>query len=96
MDWLISATLVYAGILVLALAASLIAIWNYLWRLGTRLQHLSAVMSKIARETAPLHSRFEPVAEGLSGSAERLSGAQKRLQVAVERLESKSGVEVVK
>ena len=47
-------TVAYAAILVLAVAASLIAILVQLWRIGTVLGEVGASLKDVAAETAPL------------------------------------------
>jgi hypothetical protein len=66
-------TIAYAAVLVLALAASLIAILVQLWRIGSVLAEVGASLKDVATQTAPLggylkalHDAFADVGAAVS------------------------------
>lgn len=56
-------TLVYAGVLVAALAASLVVIVAYLRRIGRKLGDVRASLELVQQQSAPLESYFSAVDE---------------------------------
>ena len=64
LTWL---TVIYLVVLVLALAASLITIFVYLWRIGSALAAVRDVLAQAERNTAPLEGHLETINEGLTG-----------------------------
>lgn len=86
MELLRTLTLIYAAVLVLALAASLITIWLYLRRIGGVLEDVRAALGATQRETAPMESLFEPLGEALGGCGDTVRKARSSLEHANERL----------
>jgi hypothetical protein len=67
-------TIGYAVVLILALAASLIAILVQLWRIGTVLGHVGASLRDVATATAPLGGYLKALHDafvGLGGTPTR-------------------------
>lgn len=86
-------TLIYAAVLVVALAASLIAILLYLRRIADVLAEVGSHLTRARDETASLGERISPVqnvcavcAEALTGADERLGRADARLRELADRL----------
>jgi hypothetical protein len=80
MTFLTWVTVVYAIILVLVLAVSLILILYYLWSIGTTLGKISAGLSAVRQQTSPLgghitaiNGALESVRDGLGGALEDLA-----------------------
>jgi HAMP domain-containing protein len=69
------ATLIYVAVLVLALAASLIAIWVWLLRISRALGEVQKVLAQVAISTRPLKSYFAPFAEATGRAEEELERA---------------------
>ena len=69
LTWL---TVIYAVVLVLALAASLITIFVYLWRIGSALAAVRVALSEAERNTAPLQGHVEAINGGLAAVGEGL------------------------
>ena len=80
-------TLIYVAVLVLALAASLIAIWIYLRRIGGALGEVRVALAAAARESAPLESHIQPLRDIAGEMAAELQTADAYLQKADEHLE---------
>lgn len=80
-------TLVYVAVLVLALAASLIAIWIYLRRIGRALAEAREALGAVARESAPLESHILPIRDVVGEMADELAAADAALSSADEHLE---------
>jgi HAMP domain-containing protein len=80
------ATLVYVAVLVLALAASLIAIWVWLLRIGRALGQVQDVLAQVAVSTRPLKVYFEPFDEATRAAEEELERAAGVLSDTDERL----------
>ncbi len=78
----------YAAVLVLALAASLIAILVYLWRIANSLGEARAALEAVRDETAPLNEPLEQLRGASGGGAEELSEARESLARADDRLEA--------
>ncbi len=83
-------TLVYAVILVVVLAVSLITIGRALWSIETTLGRISAGLKVVERQTAPLggyvsalNDGLATVSTGLGSVAGHLSGADDELAVAL-------------
>lgn len=70
------ATLMYAIVLVLALAVSLIAILYYLWSIGTTLGKIRAGLLVVRDQTAPLGGHVEAINGALGTVAGDLSAAR--------------------
>ena len=73
--FLTAVTVIYAIVLVLVLAASLIAILYYLWSIGTTLGKIRAGLGVVREQTAPLSGHVEAINGALGSTAEGLSGA---------------------
>ena len=79
-------TAIYALVLVVVLAVSLIAILYYLWSIGTTLGKIHAGLGIVRDQTAPLSGHVEAingalgmVAEGLSSALDDLSATDAAL-----------------
>lgn len=79
-------TLGYAAVLVIALAASLIAIWVYLRRIGAALAGAREALARVAGETEPLCSHLEPFADVCGEAEQEFSAAAAWLESADEHL----------
>jgi hypothetical protein len=88
METLKNLTWMYAAVLVLALAASLIAILVYLWRISGALGKARAALEAVRDETAPLSEPLEQLRGASGGAAEELSKARESLARADDRLEA--------
>lgn len=88
LTWL---TVIYLVVLVLALAASLITIFYYLWRIGTALAAVRDALAQSGRNTAPLEGHLEPINEGLSSINEGLKAVDEHLFETNESLGSIAG-----
>lgn len=84
------ATLTYAGVLVVALAASLITILVYLVRIGRALGEVEEALAGVARETAPLHGPFERLEQAVADSAAEVTTAEKKMDQARRELDRRS------
>ena len=80
MTFLTWVTVIYAVVLVLVLAVSLIAILYYLWSIGTTLGKISAGLRVVREQTAPLgghitaiNGALESVRDGFGSALEDLS-----------------------
>jgi hypothetical protein len=90
MTFLTWVTVLYAIILVVVLAVSLIAILYYLWSIGTTLRKISAGLGVVRQQTDPLgghvtaiNSALESVRDGLSGALDDLVHTSSALGTAV-------------
>jgi hypothetical protein len=90
MTFLTWVTVIYAVVLVLVLAASLIAILYYLWSIGTTLGKIGAGLGVVRQQTAPLgghiiaiNGALESVRDGFSGALEDLEHTNAALGIAV-------------
>ncbi len=81
-------TWIYAAVLVLALAASLVAILGYLRRISGALGEARAALEKVGDETAPLGEPIEQLRDASGGVMEELSRARVNLARADDRLEA--------
>lgn len=88
MDLLRLVTLVYAGLLVTALAFSLIAIWLYLRRIGRALAAVREELQQVGGHTQKLKHPLETLAEGTADAARSLKKASVSLEGSREWLES--------
>lgn len=79
-------TLVYAGILVAALAASLITILVYLRRIGRTLGEAREALSEVAAASGPLQEPLERLEDELAAAADALEPGAEALERAWERL----------
>lgn len=75
MELLTVLTLVYAGILVLALAASLVAIWFHLSRTAGALGAACRALARVRERTTALEGHFRRLQEGVEGAAGELEAA---------------------
>ena len=75
MGFLAAVTLVYAVVLVVVLALSLITILYYLWSIGTTLGKIRAGLELVRDQTAPLGGHLEAINGALGAVAGGLSGA---------------------
>ena len=55
------ATVIYALVLVVVLAVSLIAIFYFLWSIGTTLGKISGGLGVVRQQTAPLNGQIEAI-----------------------------------
>ena len=76
MAFLTWVTVVYALVLVVVLAATLIAILYYLWSIGTTLGKIRAGLLVVRDQTAPLAGQLEAINGALGVVAGDLSGAR--------------------
>lgn len=76
----------YAVILVLALGASLTAIWISLWRIGSALAEVRYALETARHETALLGEYLEPVGAAVDASAAALQQAHSSVRRVNERL----------
>ena len=67
-------TVIYALVLVAVLAVSLIAIFYYLWSIGTTLSKISGGFGVVRRQTAPLNGQIEAINGALSAVGTGLGG----------------------
>ena len=81
-------TWAYAAVLVLALAASLIAILVYLWRIASSLGRARAALETVRDETDALNEPLEQLQGASGGTAEELSKARVSLARADDRFEA--------
>lgn len=72
LTWL---TVIYALVLVLALAVSLITIFVYLWRIGSALGKVKNALVEALDNTEPLQGHLEFVNAGLMGVADELQSS---------------------
>ena len=70
------ATMIYALVLVVVLAVSLVAILYYLWSIGTTLGQIRAGLLVVRDQTAPLGGQVEAINGALSTVATDLSDAR--------------------
>ena len=80
MGFLATVTVIYAIVLVIVLAVSLITILWYLWSIGTTLGKIRAGLEVVRQQTAPLPSHIEAINGALDAVAGGLSGAFDDLQ----------------
>lgn len=88
LTWL---TVIYLVVLVLALAASLITIFYYLWRIGTALAAIRDQLAQAEQNTVPLKGQLETINEGLSSVGDGLKAVDEHLFETNESLGSVAG-----
>jgi hypothetical protein len=76
LTWL---TVIYAIVLVLALAVSLITICFYLWRIGSALAEVKRGLMQAQENTAPLAGHLEFINGGLVGVGDGLQSVDGHL-----------------
>lgn len=79
------ATLIYAGVLILAVAAVLTTIAVYLWR-------IAAAASRIREALVHVRDRTEPLKQHLEGLESISDERARRLESAVSTLEESAGI----
>ncbi len=80
-------TLIYAGVLVLALAASLTAILIYLRKIASALGDTYDALALVEERTRPLEELLQPLNPALKGSIADLQETAARLEHADEALD---------
>ncbi len=80
-------TLIYVGVLVLALAASLTAIWIYLRMVASALGDTYQALALVEERTRPLGELLQPLNPTLQGSIVNLKETAARLKHADESLD---------
>ncbi|MFN2454322.1 MAG: hypothetical protein ABR577_08890 [Pyrinomonadaceae bacterium] len=83
LTWL---TVIYLAVLVLALAASLITIFVYLWRIGSALAEIRGALDQAKEHTAPLEGHIETVNRGLANVRDELKAGDEHLAAIDESL----------
>ena len=86
MSLLLILTLIYIAILVLALAASLIAILVYLLRISTNLGDVRAYLTTVEEKTRPLSGPLELLQTVASDTGQNLNQAKDHLSQADDHL----------
>ena len=71
-------TWTYAGVLVLALAASLTAVWIRLLMIARVLGEVREALSTVATETEPLESNLKQIEAAVAGAASLLGADRER------------------
>ncbi len=79
-------TLIYAGVLVSALATSLAAIWLLLRRVAETLGEVRAALQPVSDDTAPLGEHLQRLDDATTGAAGELTDGRARLEGANDRL----------
>lgn len=87
MELLRTLTLIWSGVLVLALAASLTAIWLYLRRIASALADVREALAGVTRATAPMKEHIQPLREQVEVAHEALQDACSTFEHADEALE---------
>lgn len=88
MELLRTLTLVYAGILTVALAASLIAILFYLLRIARALGGVKEELGRTAARTEPIRTLLEPLRDEAGAAGRALEHAEADLGRADARLDA--------
>ena len=86
MRLLIWVTLGYAGVLVFALAVSLIAIAALLWRISIVLGGVNRALVRVRDETEPLQRQLGAVAVAVETASTALAGARVEFERALDAL----------
>jgi uncharacterized protein YoxC len=81
-------TLIYIGILILALAVSLIAIWVHLRRVDGALEEAAHALQEIGNKSEPLEGYMQKLLETWGEAAEDIQQAEAGLTGANEHLEA--------
>lgn len=79
-------TLIYAGVLVVALAVSLVMIWVYLRRISGSLAKARRALARVDKETAPLKEPLQALEKVSVQTAEQFSNARWRMAQAEEQV----------
>ncbi len=94
MQVLLIVTLIYAAVLVIAVAASLVAILVYLRRIGDLLAEARGALAQVQEQTQPLEAHLSGLgaivgetAQQAHDSAARLQEAEAHIAAMAERLE---------
>lgn len=82
MEMLRLVTLIYVGVLVVALAASLIAIWIWLLRIGRALGQVETVLAGAANKVRPLERYFDRFEECTARAEDDLASAEATMEAA--------------
>lgn len=85
MQLLIWLSLVYAAVLVLALAGSLLTIGALLWRANFVLRDVRNVLLRVRDDTAPLQRQLGALTDAVTGGAGALAGARSEFERAIEQ-----------
>ena len=88
LTWL---TVIYAGVLVLALAAALTTVCMLLWRISFTLSDVRRAIAAVADATEPLRRQLGPVEEAAAGAADSIGAARDALARGVEHVEARAG-----
>lgn len=80
------ATLIYAGVLVLALAGSLFAIWRLLAATKSALDDVAEALKEVDRDTAALDRALKPWPPAAAKVASAAAGAEEGMRRAREAL----------
>ncbi len=91
MSLLLILTLIYIAILVLALAASLIAILVYLLQISKHLGEVRALLTTVEEKTRPLHGPLELLQTVASDTGQNLNQAKDKLSQADQHLVAFAG-----
>ena len=75
-------TLVYAGILVLALAAVLITVAIYLWRISAMLGDVRGALVQVASRTEPLKLHLDPLYQLTEETVDAFDDATREIEKA--------------
>lgn len=86
MALLTTLTLIYAVVLVVALAASLIAILVYLRRIAAVLGEVHDLLAEVNRQADPLESHLHPLHGVAGGAAQEIESTKEKLAHADEQL----------
>jgi hypothetical protein len=79
-------TLIYAGVLVAALAAVLVTIALYLWRISGALAEARAALALVRDRTQPLRQHLRGLEEFTEENVQRVEDATTTIEQALERL----------
>lgn len=91
MSLLLTLTLIYVAILVLALAASLIGILIYLQRISKHLGEVGALLTTVEEKTRPLRGPLELLQSVSSNTGQNLTQARENLTQADDHLVAYAG-----
>lgn len=79
MTVLVTLTLVYAGVLVAALAIILISILVYLWRIGTVLARAQASLELVGERSRALGGAMPPLHDAVNAHVRELEAAARQM-----------------
>ena len=88
LTWL---TVIYAGVLVVALAVALSTIAALLWKISGVLAAVQRALSEVAADTAPLQPQLSGVAEAVDATKESLRAAHDDLARGVACVDARAG-----